>query len=232
MIQEIVRDMKLHKKDIMLLWLMILLGFAVGFGMLYLIMLLDETTTEWAPLGTLMALVFAAGIMLFTGVLGYRQEFAVALSMGRRRKDFMAAYALRKTVWALAAYGIVLALCQVETVLAGLMFGGKPLTEDISVSFLLEWQFLVLWVLVLVLVCMFLGALYSHFGKPFGVVLYFLWLGGCIMLPNLVDEATWLGAVFGWFGVLPGLVQAGIGVAAAGAMAVTVVMLGRKQMVR
>ena len=232
MIQEIVRDMKLHKKDIMLLWLMILLGFAVGFGMLYLIMLLDETTTEWAPLGTLMALVFATGIMLFTGVLGYRQEFAVALSMGRRRKDFMAAYALRKTVWALAAYGIVLALCQVETVLAGLMFGGKPLTEDISVSFLLEWQFLVLWVLVLVLVCMFLGALYSHFGKPFGVVLYFLWLGGCIMLPNLVDEATWLGAVFGWFGVLPGLVQAGIGVAAAGAMAVTVVMLGRKQMVR
>ena len=46
MIQEIVRDMKLHKKDIMLLWLMILLGFAVGFGMLYLIMLLDETTNE------------------------------------------------------------------------------------------------------------------------------------------------------------------------------------------
>ena len=110
MIQEIVRDMKLHKKDIMLLWLMILLGFAVGFGMLYLIMLLDETTTDWAPLGTLMALVFAAGIMLFTGVLGYRQEFAVALSMGRRRTDFMAAYALRKTVWALVAYGIVLAL--------------------------------------------------------------------------------------------------------------------------
>lgn len=232
MIQEIVRDMKLHKKDIMLLWLMILLGFAVGFGMLYLIMLLDETTTEWAPLGTLMALVFATGIMLFTGVLGYRQEFAVALSMGRRRKDFMAAYALRKTVWALAAYGIVLALYQVEKVLAGLMFGGKPLTEDISMGFLLEWQFLVLWVLVLVLVCMFLGALYSHFGKPFGVVLYFLWLGGCIMLPNLVDEATWLGAVFGWFGVLPGLVQAGIGVAVAGAMAVTVVALGRKQMVR
>ena len=232
MIQEIVRDMKLHKKDIMLLWLMILLGFAVGFGMLYLIMLLDETTTEWAPLGTLMALVFATGIMLFTGVLGYRQEFAVALSMGRRRKDFMAAYALRKTVWALAAYGMVLALCQFETVLAGLMFGGKPLTEDISVSFLLEWQFLVLWVLVLVLVCMFLGALYCRFGKPFGVVLYFLWIGGCIMLPNMVDEATWLGAAFGWFGALPGLVQAGIGVSAAGAMAVTVVVLGRKQMVR
>ena len=37
MIREIVRDMKLHKKDIMLLCLIILLGFAVGFGMLYLI---------------------------------------------------------------------------------------------------------------------------------------------------------------------------------------------------
>ena len=231
MIQEIVRNMKLHKKD-MLFWLLILVGFALGFGMLYLIMLLEETTTDWAPMGTLMALVFAAGIMLFTGVLGYRQEFTVALSMGRRRTDFMAAYALRKTVWAVAAYGIVLALYQVEKVLAGLVFGGKPLTEDISIDFLLEWQFPVFWVLGLVLVCMFLGALYSHLGKPFGVVLYFLWLGGCIMLPNLVDEATWLGKAFGWFMALPGLAQAGIGVAAAGAMAVTVVMLGRKQMVK
>lgn len=228
MIRELIQEIKLHKGSMLGMWLTIPIGFAMGFGILCLIMLLDETTTEWAPLGTIGSL-FPVALVMIVGFLGYRQEFMLALTMGRRRKAFMLAYALRQTVWALVAYGIVLTLCQVETVLAGLMFGGKPLTEDISVGLLLKWQFLVPWVLGLVLLNMFLGALYSRFGKPFGMVLYFVWIGSCILLPEMLEKMP---GVTGWFAALPWQAWAGIGLAAAVAMTVTVVALGRKQMVR
>ena len=227
MLKQFCKDMKLGYSAQVLCLSATVLAFLAGFAVVCIIMVADTTSTTWFCMGTLFALIMLPFASVLAGI-GYRHDFALALSMGRTRKEFMFSYALRHLISIVASYLLILALYHIEVAACGALFPTKPC--EIYFTFLTEWWFLLL-IPLLVIFSMFIGALYSRFGKRFMVILYFLWLFGCFVLPHLVpDEHTESSLFVLLVSVLP-LTWLLLGTVAAVAMVIAVLHLGRKQMV-
>ena len=149
----------------------------------------------------------------------------VALSMGRTRKEFLISYAVRTLLMLVLGYGLMLVLYRVELTIGSRLFAAWPLEGD--PVFLMDWWFIVPVLSGAVLLSMFLGSLYSYFGKKALAPLWFVWMAVCMLGPKLAhEENAWIIAL------VPAPVWAGLGIAVVAAMAVTVLILGKKQMVK
>ena len=235
MLKQLKTDIKLHKSDLIVPLVLVATAFAVGFGLCALIMFTDVEPGSWFPMGTLIGL-FCMGMAAIVFSFTMAQEFSLALSMGRTRKDFLGAYALRTLLWQVLCYGLLLVLYRVELALGYFLYPQWPL--EVEFSFLFDWR-VILGVLVGGnLLTLFLGSLYSYFGKKAMVPLWFIWMAGCLLLPRLLPvepgEADYAmqQVIFGAVKAVPGAVWAGIGLAAVAGMAAAVVCMGRKQMVK
>lgn len=228
----LINNLKLHKHTFLILALCIICLFLVGAGMLCLILGLDDTAVSWFGLGGILAgtgLVFFA-VMCF---LSYYQDFMLALSLGRTRREFMLYYALEQLLWLIIGYALLLLLAWFETLLYPAIF--PNIYEEFSIlPFLLNW-YVVPILLVLVIVQMFFGALYSRFGKKFGMILYIVWISACIFIPRLVSHIDALNPSiqrwFTWLFSMPPLGWLVTGLIAAGVMVTVTIRLGIKQMV-
>lgn len=235
MFQEIKRDFKQNYDSLVLQAVLAPVGFIFGFGLLMIIMVTDETATSWFPLGTTMALGLSIMFPLVFG-FGYHQQFMLALSMGQTRKGFMTAYALRQLVGTTLAYLLVLGLYHVETAACTRLF--PQLENEISFLFLTRWWVPAL-IPVLVLVGMFVGSIYSRFGRNGWFIFYFLWSGGCILAPRVLEVEP--GAADGFslavlsvgrfLSRVPGGAWAVLAAMLVLGMLVTVLQIGRKQLV-
>lgn len=235
MLRQLILDLKLHKGRYLIPVLVLPLCFLFGFGLLYIIMHTTDADT-WFCLGTsltLITLIFCAVIL----GLYYRSEFMLALSMGRTRGAFMASYAIRTLLWVVSGVAVVIALYRVELTLGGKLFPAYPLEGD--PAFLTDWGFVSVLTLCVMLLNMFIGALYSYFGKKALIPLYFIWIAGCIMGPRLShpeDNTDFLSQTAlrlqSFVQTVPDAVWIALGVALLTAMMVTVISLGKKQMVR
>lgn len=223
-------DIKLHKSGLIVPPAMVAGCMAMGFGMCALIMFTDEDPGTWFPMGTVMGL-FSLAVAAVVMSLTMAQEFSMALSMGRTRKEFLGAYALRTALWQALSYCLVLALYRVELA-AGDALYAWPL--EMEFSFLFDLRVILGVLAGGTLVTLFLGCLNSYFGKKALAPLWFLWMAGCLLMPRVAEaEPGDVGyAVKLAVLAVPGGVWAVLGLAAAAAMAATVVCLGRKQMVK
>lgn len=233
MLQQLMKDLKLHKGRFAILVVLPIL-FLLGFGMVCLVMFTEEDPGSWVTMGTFLALgmlVVAAAVM----GLSYRQEFMLALSMGRTRGAFMVSYAARMALWMAVGYAMVLALYRLELALGQKLFAPWPM--EVDPTFLLDWRLIVGVIAGAVLLSMFVGALYSSFGKKALVPMYFGWMALCILGPQLAhtegEEASPIGqAGQALLQAVPGGVWIALGIALLAGMAATVVVLGKKQMVQ
>lgn len=236
--KQLIENIKLHKQTPVVMLSCFLGFFLVGFAILCTIMKLDETAVSWGPLGTIFALL---GLIVFAVIsfLSYHQDFMLALSMGRTRREFMVTYALEQLIWTLLAYACLLCLALLERGLYTVMFPWAY--EDFNIfPYLTDWRIVAASILALILIPMFLGALYSRFGKTFGIILYFVWIGACLLLPRMVNHFEELeiakqpgvGAMIDWIGAIPFTGWCVLGLVAAAAMLITTVHLGMKQQVR
>lgn len=233
MFKQFLLDLKVHKDDFALPLFIVPVCFALGFIMLNVIMFTVDDPGTWFTMGTFMAficLIFFA-VLIFSK---YYQQFMLALSMGRTRKSFMVSYALRTLLWLAAGYLLVLVLYRVELAVGSVLFAAWPLEAD--PTFLMDWNFMAVLLPCVVVVSMFVGSLYSTFGKKALAPLWFLWMVVCLGGPQMHDNEGNLSAVgmvvntiinavphWGWIA---------LGVAVLAGMAGTVVVLGKKQMVR
>lgn len=220
--------LKLHAQTPLILLLCILIFYTMGFGLLCLIMLTDETAVTWFPMGSLLALV---GVLIFAVIsyLSYHQDFMLALSLGRTRKKFMLSYALEQLLWLTLAYALVLALSWLERRLCLRLFPEDG--EEFSMLSVLTKPWLMCtFIPVLVLIQMFCGALYGRFGKPFNVVMYIFWmsvaLGGSRLFSYMGEQG------FAWFLKVPAAFWIALALAGTAAMVLTTVRLGMKQRVQ
>lgn len=234
---QLINHLKLHKKDL-LPFLCGLIGFYL-FGVLLLCFILwaAADTVSWFRVGSFMALLVLVGFAILS-FLSYHQEFMLALSMGQTRKEFLVIFALRQLIWLLIAYGALFLLYLLEPLIYQAAFPGK--LEEVAFGFLTDWRFILAVIPSLVLLNMFLGALYSRYGKKFGIILYLLWLGACFLVPRLLNHfeemaapvQSGIGVLLSWLLAIPPMGWIAIGAAAALAMLFTVIRLGMKQTVR
>lgn len=226
MVNQLFRDWKFHKNQFLTLLVAFPLSFLFGGGLLVLIMVLDGETDTYICLGTMLC-VFS--LFLFTVINGitYHQEFTLALSMGQTRRRFMASYALRKLVWLAAAYVMILLLYQLELAAYRLIF---PHSEnEMDLVFLWDWRVILPSIVTLLIANMFIGSVYSRFGKTGGLVLYFVWMAGCLGLPRLLHEGS---PVVAFILSVPVSAWIATGIAVLAAMLAFTICQGRKQMVR
>lgn len=237
MFKQFLLDLKVHKDDFALPLFIVPVCFALGFIMLNVIMFTVDDPGTWFTMGTFMAficLIFFA-VLIFSK---YYQQFMLALSMGRTRKSFMVSYALRTLLWLAAGYLLMLVLYRVELAVGSVLFAAWPLEED--PTFLMDWKFIAVLLPCVVVLSMFVGALYSTFGKKALVPLWFLWMAVCLLGPQLLEveegDTSAMGMVAaGLNHVIQAVPDWGwitLGVAALAGMAGTVIVLGKKQMVR
>lgn len=235
--KQLINNMKLHKGTPVVMLLCLLGLFLIGFTIICAILKLDETAISWGPLGTLFAFL---GLIIYAAIsfLSYHQDFMLALSMGRTRREFMVIYAFEQLIWLLLTYVCLFCMALLERGLYLVMFPWAY--EDFSIfPYLTDWRIVAASIFALILIPMFMGALYSRFGKTFGVILYFVWIGSCIMLPRLVNhfeelelsQKPMIGAIISWIGAIPFTGWLALGFAAAAAMIITIVHLGMKQRV-
>ena len=235
--KQLIGSVQMHMKNMLSSF-----AFFVGFGFLgtlimSIIFWTGETETSWICLGTLIALV----VMIFFAVLNflsYHQEFMLALSMGQTRHDFLIAYALSQMIWVIASYAVILLINQSEQLYYASMFPDKE--QAIVLSFLTDWRFVVPFIPGMAVLSMFLGSLYSRFGRKFGVVLYFVWIGSSILVPRFIthwDEYTGplhegIGMLAAWIFMVPPVAWTILAFVTVLIMSVTIIHLGMRQMVR
>ena len=229
MLKQFLLDVKLHKKDFLLPPLVTVVCFLLGFGFCCLIMFLVDDPGGWVTAGTWMALS-CLNVFVFLNFAKYYQEFMLALSMGRTRTSFMVSYALRMLLSLVIGYGLMLALYPLELAVGSKLFAPWPLEEGIG--FLSNWWLFAAAPVVAVIVSMFIGAIYSYFGKKALIPVWCVWMGVCVLGPRLLEEEGTLSFVAQFLRALPEWGWIPAGAAALAAMATTVVVLGKKQMVK
>lgn len=229
MLKQFLLDLKLHKKDFLLPLIMVPLCFALGFGLCCLIMFNEEDPGSWVTVGT-----FLAWISLFvTAVLNfgrYYQEFMLALSMGRTRRAFQFSFALRTLLELGMGCGLILALYRLELAAGNKLFAPWPLEDGFG--FLTDWRMFAIGLPALVIVAMFVGQLYSRFGRNVMGILSFAALAVCMVIPRLLDTEESTNAVLTFFRSVPDWGWLAAGAVAAVAMVAAVIGLGRNQMVK
>ncbi len=151
----------------------------------------------------------------------------VALAMGCTRKTVLWSYTLRMMVGVGLAYGLLLLLNGLEMAVGSVLYAGYPL--ELELDYLHDWQFALGTLVGVPVVCLFIGSLYSRFGRKAFVPMYFIWIAGCMSLPRLTHAE---GAVGQFLQSVPGWGWWSIAGAAVAAMVVTVVLLNKKQAVR
>lgn len=229
MLKQFFLDIKLHNKRFLLPLFMIPACFLLGFGLCCLIMFTEADPGSWVTFGTFMAWLslFFLAVMSF-GM--YYQQFMLALSMGCTRKDFLFSFALRTLLELAMGCVLILVLYRVELAIGSKLFAPWPLEPGFEI--MTDWRMIAICLPAMVLVTMFVGALYSYFGKKVLTVLWFLWIAFGLIVPRLVEREGNANVVVSFLRLIPDWGWIAAGVAAALAMAVTVVGLGKKQMVK
>ena len=235
--KQLIGSIQMHMKNMLSSFALFVGVACFGTLIMSIVFWTDETETSWICVGTLIALV----VMIFFALmnfLSYHQEFMLALSMGQTRRDFLITYALCQMFWMIASYVVILLINQMEQMYYTSMFSDKE--QAIVFSFLTDWKFITPFIPGMAVLSMFLGSLYSRFGRKFGVVIYFVWIGSCILVPRFIkhwDEYAGLlhdevGAFAAWIFAIPPMAWIVVGLFAVLGMAATIVRFGMKQMVR
>ena len=218
--------------------LLIPAGFLFGEIMLFLIMHTDDDPGAWFCLGTVIALI----MLLVTTVLfygfGYTGEFSLALSMGCTRRRFVLRYAGKVLAHLVLGYLLVLGLYRLELLIGRAAFADYPL--ELEFGFLTDWPIVLAAMAGMLLLALFTGAMFGRFGRKAGLIVYFVWMFFCFVVPKIFSAEPGGEGVFDQAALLTQsallrMPPAGwytLGAIAAISMAVTVVILAQKQMVR
>ena len=185
MIKQFIDNFKLRKHTLIILLTCLLVFFLMGFTIIYLILKFDHTAVSWFPLGTILAIL---GIVIFAIIsfIWYYPDFMLALSMGKTRRHFMITYATEQFIKLLIAYIVLLLLALLEEAIYPILFPDAYEKFNL-LSYLTDWRIIIPTLLSLTIITMFFGALYSRFGRAFGITLYVLSMLTCLLMPRQIS---------------------------------------------
>lgn len=218
--------------------LLIAAGFVLGEILLFLIMFSDDAPGPWFCMGTAIALI----MLLVTTVLfygfSYTGEFSLALSMGCTRRRFVLRYAGKVLAHLTLGYLLVLGLYRLELVIGRAAFPAYPLEAEFG--FLTDWPIVLAAIAGMLLLALFTGSMFGRFGRKAGLIVYFVWMFFCLVVPKIFTTEPGGEGIFdqaalvtqnallqmppaGWY-TLGGIAAVG--------MTATILVMARNQMVR
>ncbi|MDE7243834.1 MAG: hypothetical protein K2O18_07650 [Oscillospiraceae bacterium] len=156
--------------------------FAIGLTIVLIINQFFNEDMDYACLGTMMALcgMFASVVTLANNV-----NFRMTVLMGQTRRYFLLWQPLTMALLTLLGWLTAFLLYRLEYLLYGILYPG--FTEGIPVGEVFRWWIIALFVTILPVSCLFLGALHAKFGqKGFFVI----WMALCfapMTLTHAVD---------------------------------------------
>lgn len=202
--------------------------FLLGILITGLICWADTEVINWNTLGSLFY-IFIIVCILYFSCQEYSRDITLALSFGYTRREYLTFLAITRLLLIGIAYIVLIPTSWLESVLYPLLF---PQLQQVSslIPTLTDWRVAAISIPALVIVPMFFGALYARFGKPMGMILYFLWIGCFMLIPRLAEG--WDTGLPLWLLLIPPVVWCLLGIAVLAVMAVVTVQLGMKQSVR
>ncbi len=234
MLSQLKKDCALHWDSLLMrILIMPLPVLLLGLPVVMIVMGVDKETS-FVCLGTMISLLLH--VMLgFLWAISMLQEFGLALSMGRTRKEFLFSYGVRSLLAQAGAYLLMLLMYLGELGLYSRMYpyaaNEKPLWDILTNG----------WVIAalipgMTLVQMLLGLLVGTYGKTFQAVIWLMWMGICVLGPRLLDsESTGrqlLGRAASWGSAFPRILWVAVAACAAVAMLWGIRTVGKKQMVK
>ena len=204
------------------------LCFLLGILVTGLICWADNEVVTWNTLGTLFY-IFILACTLYISCQDYPRDIMLALSFGYTRREYLTSFAITRLLLVGLAYILLILMCWLESVFYPALFP-QLLQVSSLLPILTDWRVALISISALVIVPMFFGALYARFGKPMGMILYFLWIGCCMLLPRLAEGLD-TGLLVCLLSIPP-VVWCLLGIFALAAMAVVTVRLNMKQSVR
>lgn len=187
MLQQFSLDWKLYRKSSVFTLLCGVIGYLFGVLLLLLILFLDESTTSSFSLGTLFGAMLTCAVSVFFQMRTYYEESMLALSMGRRRIDFIFSFFLRHGIVLLGIYLLLLLGNAGEKLLYARLFPDKGF--DPIMHFLYNVPLMLAIIVGLDLLSILLGLLLCLFGQKYRIVILAIWIVLC-NIPNLISRAS------------------------------------------
>ncbi len=218
---------RFNRTALLFMPIMVLIMFALGFGLGCLIIATGEEST-WFAMGVLMAGITPTMCSIFYALI-YPQEFSLALSFGSTRKEFLIGYFLRQTLWLVFCFAGIFLLGKLEAALYPAVFPGMIQEPGFTpMAMVTDLRILLPLFLFSLILPTFLGSLVARFGKPVLVVLYVLFMACTYSLPRMLEHPAVMQFLFsvplyGWYI---------LGAAMAAAMFICTLLLARKQAVK
>lgn len=165
MIDFIKKSIYIHKEQFLYFPLASVGMFVFGHIMLWLIMLLDNSSDLTSfELGTVMALMGLFFVALFCS-MGYTNSFNYALSMSRKRSHIITALTIVSTIRVTLTIILIYVLNVIEQYVCKNAFAQYPMDSDLSVIF--KPHIILTIVLAFVAIESLFGALYTRFGTKY-----------------------------------------------------------------
>lgn len=194
MVTEVKKQLRISWKDMLYVYLAIVIFSVIGFG-IGILLYRSEPGEGYAPVGMLMASIIGTMLLLIISIVQYRIHFYVSISMGIPRKTFFWANTWNVLLLHLGALLIWIGTGFLELSVWRMLFPKAVLAQEFQniIPFTLKYGAFVIGGEV------FIGnlcaALWLHLGRIGGAILWILWMVLCIGGPRAFDTGIESAAV-------------------------------------
>ena len=158
--------------------------------------------------------------------------------MNCTRRRFVLGYSGRILAHLVLGYLLVLGFYRLELAVGAAAFSDYPL--EVEFGFLTDWPIVLAGMVGMLLSALFVGAMFGRFGRKAGLIVYFVWMFFCLVVPKIFTTEPGGEGIFdqaalvtqnallqmppaGWY-TLGGIAAVG--------MTATILVMARNQMVR
>lgn len=174
---------KMNKSELLLTLGSMFGGMVFGGVMVALIVLLSDDADSYALMGTFMAFVVWAAIIVFVGAFSLERRFGMAVSMGETRKSFLI------NQWLVMAFNTLLEIVAIVVMNTAEKAIGErvynlPCEFDV-VSHMIDYRLILAALVAVPSASMFLGMLIAKFQKKAFWGIWVFWMAGSVGLSRL-----------------------------------------------
>lgn len=160
------------------------------FGMIIMLVILacGGMDGEYFKVGTIGAMMFSVMILLFSGIFSLKNDFDLAISMGKTRKYFVPARYLMFVADWLICGSLPILISRIEDVIYKFFCPEVICSADVGMLFAKP----VYWIsilLVVPIVSVLLGGLFLKFSTKFFWFFWALWMLASLVVPRLFSAA-------------------------------------------
>lgn len=180
MFTQIKKQLKIDWHSMIVVYIAMVVFALAGFG-IGLLIHYTEPGEKYVPVGLFMAAVLGVMVILILTFIQFITDFNLLVSMGVPRKHFICAYLASGMILNLGALLLWGLLGFAEINIWRIFFPKAVLSENFFAMIPVMWKYGLLAILGVLFLGTLAGAILLRFGKIGGVILWFIWMAGCLL---------------------------------------------------